>query len=159
MFGVSLSVVFDSLQPHGLYPTRLPCPWNSPGHNTGLGSYSLTPGDLPNPGIEPRSPTLQADSLPDEPQGMPKNTGVGAYPFSSRSSQPRNRTGVSCIADAFFTNWAIRKAIFSFGLVMYKYKGLKFWCRLSAYPNQLLLKYLWKPWLLFWKIQLNKRIS
>ena len=26
------------------------------------------PGDLPNPGIEPRSPTLQADSLPSEPR-------------------------------------------------------------------------------------------
>ena len=33
-----------------------------------------------------------------------------AYPFSSRSSQPRNRTGVSCIAGRFFTNWAIREA-------------------------------------------------
>jgi len=30
-----------------------------------------SPGDLPNPGIEPRSPTLQADSLPVEPQGKP----------------------------------------------------------------------------------------
>ena len=29
----------------------------------------LSPGDLPNPGIKPRSPTLQADSLPAEPQG------------------------------------------------------------------------------------------
>ena len=29
-------------------------------------------GDLPNPGIEPRSPSLQADSLPAEPQGKPK---------------------------------------------------------------------------------------
>ena len=28
-----------------------------------------SPGDLPNPGIEPRSPTLQADSLPSEPPG------------------------------------------------------------------------------------------
>ena len=28
-----------------------------------------SPGDLPNPEIEPRSPTLQADSLPAEPQG------------------------------------------------------------------------------------------
>ena len=36
------------------------------------------PGDLPNPGIEPRSPTLQADSLPAEPPGKPKNTGVGS---------------------------------------------------------------------------------
>ena len=29
------------------------------------------PGDLPNPGIEPRSPALQADSLPSEPPGKP----------------------------------------------------------------------------------------
>ena len=36
------------------------------------------PGNLPNPGIEPRSPTLQADSLPSEPSGKPKNTGVGS---------------------------------------------------------------------------------
>ena len=28
-----------------------------------------SPGDLPNPGIEPRSPTLQADTLPSEPPG------------------------------------------------------------------------------------------
>ena len=29
----------------------------------------LSPGDLPNPGIEPRSPALQVDSLPSEPPG------------------------------------------------------------------------------------------
>ena len=29
------------------------------------------PGDLPNPGIKPRPPALQADSLPTEPQGKP----------------------------------------------------------------------------------------
>ena len=34
--------------------------------------------DLPNPGIKPRSPALQADSLPAEPQGKLKNTGVGS---------------------------------------------------------------------------------
>ena len=28
-----------------------------------------SPGDLPDPGIEPRSPALQADSLPSEPPG------------------------------------------------------------------------------------------
>ena len=68
----SCSVVSDSLQPHGLYS-----PWNSPGQNTGVGSLSLLQGIFPNPGIEPRSPTLQVDSLPAEPQGKPKNTGVG----------------------------------------------------------------------------------
>ena len=36
------------------------------------------PGDLSNPGIEPRSPTMQVDSLPFEPPGKPKNTGVGS---------------------------------------------------------------------------------
>ena len=36
-----------------------------------------SPGDLPNPGIKPRSPALQAHSLPAEPQGKPKNMGVG----------------------------------------------------------------------------------
>ena len=30
-----------------------------------------SPGDLPNPGIKPWSPELQADSLPTEPQGKP----------------------------------------------------------------------------------------
>ena len=35
-----------------------------------------SPGDLPNPGIKPRSPTLQADSLPAEAPGEPKNTGM-----------------------------------------------------------------------------------
>ena len=34
--------------------------------------------DLPNPGIEPSSPALQVDYLPAEPQGEPKNTGVGS---------------------------------------------------------------------------------
>ena len=34
--------------------------------------------DLPNPGTEPGSPALQVDSLPAEPQGKPKNTGVGS---------------------------------------------------------------------------------
>ena len=35
-----------------------------------------SPGDLPKPGIEHRSPTLQADSLPAEPQGKTKNAEV-----------------------------------------------------------------------------------
>ena len=69
----SCSVVSDSLGPHGLYS-----PWNSAGHNTGVGKSFPSPGDLPNPGIEPRSSTLQADSSSAEPQGKPKNTEVGS---------------------------------------------------------------------------------
>ena len=62
-------VMSNSLQPHGLY---------SPGQNTGVGKPFPSPGDLPNPRVEPRSPTLQADFLPAEAQGKPKNTGVGS---------------------------------------------------------------------------------
>ena len=37
-----------------------------------------SPGDIPNPGIKPRSPALQADSLPSEPPGKPINSGVSS---------------------------------------------------------------------------------
>ena len=62
----SHSVVLDSLRPHELYSTQ-----NSPCQNAGVGSISLLQGNLPNPEIEARSPTLQADSLAAKPQGKP----------------------------------------------------------------------------------------
>ena len=60
------------LGPHGLYSLR-----NSPAGILEWVAFS-SPGDLPNTGIEPRYHSLQADSLPAEPQGKPKNTGVGS---------------------------------------------------------------------------------
>ena len=51
---------------------------DSPGKKIGSGLPCPSPGDLYNPGIECRSPTLQADSLPSEPPGKPKNSGVGS---------------------------------------------------------------------------------
>ena len=48
-------------------------PWNSSGQNTGGRSLSLLQGNLPHPGIEPRSPALQVDSLPAEPPRKPEN--------------------------------------------------------------------------------------
>ena len=62
----SHSVVSNSLWPHALYS-----PWNSPGQNTGVGSLSLLRGIFPIQGSNPRSPPLQADSLPSEPPGKP----------------------------------------------------------------------------------------
>ena len=70
---MKITVMSDSLQSRGPYSS-----WNSPGQNTGVGSLSLLQGNLPNPGIEPRSLTLQVHSLPAEPQGKPKNTVVGS---------------------------------------------------------------------------------
>ena len=58
-----------------------------------MGMPFPSPGDLPNPGIEPRSSALQADSLPADPQGKPKNTGVGSISllqgiFPTQGSNP-----------------------------------------------------------------------
>ena len=45
---------------------------DSPGKNTGVGYHALLQGDPPNPGIEPRSPRLQPDSLLTELSGKPR---------------------------------------------------------------------------------------
>ena len=90
-----------------------------------------SPGDLPDPGIEPRSPTWQADSLPSEVQVQvvqlsptlcdPMGYTVHgilqarilewvAFPYSRGSSRPRAQSQVSCIAGRFFTIWVTREA-------------------------------------------------
>ena len=67
---VSHSVVPNSLQPHQLQPARLLYPWDSPGKDTEWVAISISRRSS-NAGIEPRSPALQADSLPSEPPGKP----------------------------------------------------------------------------------------
>ena len=81
---LSRSVVSDSLKPHGLEPARLLCPWGFSRQEYWSGLPCPPSGDLPNPGIEPRSPTLQVDSLLPEPPGKPKNTGLGSSSLFQR---------------------------------------------------------------------------
>ena len=50
------------------------------------------------------------DSLPTEPQGNPKNTGVGSLSLLQQIFLIEESNRVSCIAGGFFTNWAIREA-------------------------------------------------
>ena len=54
--------------------------------------------DHPNPGIEPRSPILQADPLPAEPQRKSKNTGVGSLSLLQQSfpTQESNQGLLHC---------------------------------------------------------------
>ena len=92
------------LRSHGLYS-----PWNSLGQNTGVGSLSLLQGIFPTQGLNPGRLSHQ---------GRPRILEWVAYPFSSRSSRPRNGTRVSCIAGGFFTNWAIREACLEFLLLL-----------------------------------------
>ena len=68
----SRSVVCDSLRPQTVQSME----FSMLEYWSGWPFPSL--GDLPNPGIEPRSPALRADSLPAESQGKPKSTGVGS---------------------------------------------------------------------------------
>ena len=50
------SVVSDSLQPHGLQPTRLLHPWDFPGKNTGVGCHFLLQEIFPTQGLNPSLP-------------------------------------------------------------------------------------------------------
>ena len=55
------SVVSDSLQPYGLEPARLLCPWDSPDKNTGVGCHALLQGIFLTQGSNPclsRLPSL-----------------------------------------------------------------------------------------------------
>ena len=54
----------DSLRPHGLLPTRLLCPWDFPGKNTGLACHFLLQGILQIHGLNPCLLHRQTDSSP-----------------------------------------------------------------------------------------------
>ena len=67
---LSHSVVSNSLRSFGLRPIRLLCPWDFPGKNTGVSSVP-SPGDFPNPGIEPVCSSLAGRFFTSEPPGKP----------------------------------------------------------------------------------------
>ena len=90
---------------HGLYS-----PWSSPGQNTGVGSHSLLQGIFPIKGSNPGLPHCRRILYQLSHKGSPRILEWVAYPFLTRSSWVRNRTGISCIAAGLFTNWAIREA-------------------------------------------------
>ena len=85
------------------------CLWNSLGQNTTVVGLSLLQGIFLTQGLNPGLPHCRHILYQLSHKGSPRILEWAAYPFSSRSSQPRNWTGVSCIAGRFFTNWAIRE--------------------------------------------------
>ena len=101
----ALSVVSNSLWPQGLYS-----PWNSPGKSIGVGDHSLLQGIFPIQGLNPGLSHCRRILYCLSHKGSPRILEWVAYPFSSGSSRPRNRTGVSCIAGRFFTSWATGEA-------------------------------------------------
>ena len=91
-----------------LFVTPWTIQWNSPGQNTVVGSLSFLQGVFPTQGSNPGLPHCILYQLSHK--GSPSILEWVAYPFSSRSSQPRNQTRVSCITGGFFTSWATREA-------------------------------------------------
>ena len=90
---------------------------NFPGQNIGVGSLS-SPGDLPNPGIKPRSPTLQADSLPAEPQGKPK-VYVAAAAAKSLQLCPTLRDPMDCSLPGSSTHGIFQARVLEWGAIAF----------------------------------------
>ena len=95
----------DSLQPHGLYTihgilqARI-LEWVA---------FPFSRGIFPTQGLNPGLPHCRQILYQLSHQGSPKILEWVAYPFARGSSQPRNQSGLFCIAGAFFTSWATRK--------------------------------------------------
>ena len=92
--GLSHSVVSDSLWPHGLQPTRLFCPRDSPGKNPAVGCHALLQGIFPNQWLNPGLPHCRLILYHLSYQGSPWILAWVAFPSSGGSSQPRNQTRV-----------------------------------------------------------------
>ena len=95
------------MRPRGLYSQ-----WNSLGRNTGVGSLPGISRGSSQARDQTRSPALQADSLPAEPQGKPKNTRVGILSLFQWifPTQELNWGLLHCRWILFFTNLAMREA-------------------------------------------------
>ena len=103
---LSRSVMSNSLWPYGLKLARLLCPWDSPGNNTRVGCHAL-PWHLPNPGIGPRSPALQADPLPSEPPGSPFLSLTLIYKFDQGRMWRENTKNIPDPCLLYFPLWSI----------------------------------------------------
>ena len=84
--------------------------WNSLSQYTRGGILSLLQGILPTQGSNQGLPHCRGILYHLSHNGSPRTLEWVTYPFSSGSSQPRNLTRVSCIADRFFTTWVRREA-------------------------------------------------
>ena len=82
-----------------------------------------SPGDFPNPEIKPRSPSLQADSLPSEPPARPENTRVGGLSVLQCKNQfppnPGTEPGSPALqADSFLTELQRKPVTYGLGVIM-----------------------------------------
>ena len=84
--------------------------------NTGVGSLSLLQEIFPTQGSNLGLLHCSCILYQLSHQGSSRKLEWVAYPFSSRSFQPRNRSGVSCIVGSFLTSWYTREAFLLLGI-------------------------------------------
>ena len=101
---------------HELWPARLLCPWGFSRKESWSGSPCPPPVDFPNPGLLHSRRILYHLSY----QGSPRILEWVAYPFSRRTSQSRNHTGVSWISGSLLTSWATWEAQYALYLPLTK---------------------------------------
>ena len=113
-----------------------------------------SPGDLPNPRIEPRSPALQADALTVELPGKPKNTGVSSLSLRQKifPSQELNRGLLHCTWILYQLSYQGSPKIFTicyskslrvlFSHLVFNSPGIYFVCRRAISSHPLLP---WRP--------------
>ena len=77
---------------------------DSPGKNTGVGCHAFLQRIFLTQGSNPGLPHCRRILYHLNHKGSPRRLEWVAYPFSRASSQPRNSTGVSCIAGGFFSH-------------------------------------------------------
>ena len=107
----SHSVMSDTSGPHGRQPTRLLCPWNSPGKNRAVSCHALLQGLFPTQGSNPGLLHCRQILYQLSHQGSPRILVWVGCPFSRETSQSRNWTRVPCTAGRFFPGWAIWEAL------------------------------------------------
>ena len=110
-----------TVQPYGLQPAGLLCPWDSPGKNTGMGCHALLQWIFPTQGLNPRLSCLlhwQAGTLPPPPPGKflhgtpmkksqqslrsePLRLHLGPRPPTGKSLRPQ-RPGKTCLPGTDF---------------------------------------------------------
>ena len=115
---------------------------DSPVKNTGVGCHALLQGILPIQGSNPGLPHCRRILYQPSHQVRPRILEWVAYPFSSGSSRPRNRNGVSCIAGGFFINSAMREApiLVRFLINFQKMKCSRVFSRTSCCVGKFLLQ-------------------
>ena len=135
-----------------------------------------SPTDLPNPGIEPRSPALHTGSLPSAPCPRSSKTYSSVHrilqarilewvtiPASSVSSRARKWTQVSCTACGFSTIWATREVEINFHWGMSIMKYADHFAKVFMYVLINFYHKIWGRWCYFpivqirgWRAMMNK---